>query len=39
MEQEIRFFAALDATRGARIEDGALLLLDEAGGTIARLAR
>ena len=38
MEQEIRFFAALDATRGARIEDGALLLLGETGGTVARLA-
>lgn len=39
MEQETRFFAALDATRAMRIEDGALLLLGEGGTTVARLNR
>jgi putative lipoprotein len=39
MEQETRFFAALEATRGARVEDGTLLLLDAAGATILELAR
>ena len=39
MEQETRFFAALDATRGMRIEAGSLLLLDASGATVARLSR
>jgi putative lipoprotein len=39
MEQETRFFAALEATRGARVEDGALVLLDAAGATVLRLGR
>ncbi|HET9068886.1 MAG TPA: META domain-containing protein [Amaricoccus sp.] len=39
MEQETRFFAALDATRGMRIEAGSLLLLDASGATAARLSR
>ena len=34
MQQETRFFAALEATRGVRVEDGALLLLDAAGATL-----
>ena len=39
MQQETRFFAALEATRGFRIEDGALVLLDAAGAPVARLER
>jgi putative lipoprotein len=38
-EQETRYFAALEATRSYRIEGGALVLLDEAGASIARLSR
>ena len=37
MQQETRFFAALEATRGVRVEGGALLLLDAAGATLLRL--
>lgn len=37
MAQEAGFFAALGATRGFRIEAGALLLLDEGGAPVARL--
>ena len=37
MQQETAFFAALDATRAARVEDGALILLDTAGATLLRL--
>ena len=39
MQEETRFFAALEATRGVRVEDGALLLLDAAGATLLRLER
>ena len=39
MEQETRFFAALKATRGFRIEDARLLLLDTGGAPIAGLQR
>lgn len=39
MEQETRFFAALDATRGFRVEDGQLLLLGETGDVLATLKR
>jgi putative lipoprotein len=39
MAQEARFHAALAATRSYRIEDGRLLLLDEGGAPVMRLAR
>jgi heat shock protein HslJ len=39
MQQETAFFAALEATRAARVEDGALILLDTAGATLLRLGR
>ena len=39
MQQETRFFAALEATRAFRIEDGRLLLLDAAGAPVATLER
>ena len=39
MEQETRFFAALDATRGFRVENGQLLLLGETGDVVATLKR
>ena len=39
MQQETRFLAALEATRGFRIEDGRLILLDAAGTPVARLER
>ncbi len=34
-----RFWAAIRATRSARIEDGALILIDERGREVARFAR
>lgn len=36
-DQETRFLRALDRTRGYRVDDGVLLLLDGAGATLARL--
>ncbi len=39
MQQETGFFAALEATRGFRIEDGRLILLGEAGAPLASLKR
>ncbi len=39
MEQEQRFFLALEQTRGYRREGSKLLLLDEQGRPLARLAR
>jgi putative lipoprotein len=36
-DQEAAFFHALDATRGFRIEDGRLVLLDAGGAPLARL--
>jgi putative lipoprotein len=39
MQDETRFFHALNAVRAARVEDEALLLLDESGGEVLRLTR
>jgi putative lipoprotein len=39
MQEETRFFAALEATRGARVEDGTLHLLDATGATLLSLER
>jgi putative lipoprotein len=39
MQQETRFLAALEATRGFRIEDGRLVLVDALGDPVARLVR
>ena len=39
MEQEARFLAALDATRGFRVESDRLLLLGETGDVLATLER
>ncbi len=39
MQQEDRFFAALEAARGFRIEAGRLVLVDAAGAPLARLRR
>ena len=39
MEQEARFFAALEAARGFRMEHGLLVLLDAEGKPVARLDR
>jgi heat shock protein HslJ len=38
-DQEAAFFRALDVTRGFRIEEGALVLLDAGGAPLARLQR
>lgn len=39
LSQEERFFAALGAVRGARVEDGKLMLLDEQGNPLVTLNR
>jgi len=36
MSQEDRLLRALDSTRGYRLQDGSLMLLDGAGGTLVR---
>jgi heat shock protein HslJ len=38
-DQEAAFFRVFDATRGFRVEDGALVLLDAGGAPLARLQR